>query len=169
MSHRMRGASANPADLFYIGTMFYYSKDFPTGDTLLSEYIVAFPDTLQGYYWRGLMKLGIDTAGTQGLAVADFEKTIQLAEADKVRFKNQGAQAAQILAIYYNNVKSDRAGAAALAKKGLEFDPENATLKMLSDKLSGSSKPAAPAKADAKPKTTADSTKPKAKGKATKK
>lgn len=162
MSHRLRSANANPADLFYIGTLFYYSEDFVKSDSVLSAYVTAFPDTLQGYYWRALSRSRIDSSMTQGLAIPDFEKTVQLAEADKARFKNQGAQAAQMLAIYYNNIKNDRQGALAMASKGLEFDPENAPLKNLKDKLSGSSRPPAP-KQDAKPKNSTASARPKGK------
>lgn len=163
MSARLRGPQANPADLFYIGTLYYYSGNYPTGDSVLSAYVTAFPDTLQGYYWRGLIRLRIDTSGKEGLAVPDFEKTVQLADADKARFKNQGAQAAQILAIFYNNVKGDRAGALAMANKGLEFDPADAGLLNLQKALSGG-KATTPPKTPAKP--AADSTKPKPKGKA---
>ncbi len=164
MSARMRGPQANPADLFYIGTLYYYSNNFPTGDSVLSAYVSAFPDTLQGYYWRGLVRSRIDTAMAQGLAVPDFEKTVQLAEADKVRFKSQGAQAAYILAVYYNNIKADRAAALAITNKGLEFDPTDAGLLKLKSAFSGGKTTATPPKTPTKP--AADTSKPKPKGKA---
>lgn len=164
MSARVRGPQANPADLFYIGTLYYYSGNYPTGDSVLSAYVTAFPDTLQGYYWRGLTRLRMDTSGKEGLSISDFEKTVQLAEADKVRFKSQGAQAAYILAVFYNNVKSDRAGALAMANKGLEFDPADEGLQKLQKALSGGKASAAPPKTTGKP--AADSTKPRPKGKA---
>lgn len=161
----VRGTPANAAEQFYVGTLFYYGENFPKSDTILTAYIAANPDSVQGYYWRGLSRSRIDTAMTEGLAVADFEKTIQLAEADKVRFKNQAVQAAQVLTIYYYNNKKDKAAASAMAKKGLEFDPTNASLLDLDSKLSGTAKPAAPAKTETKTKTTTDSTKTKTKTK----
>lgn len=169
MSHRLRGEKANPADLFYIGTLYYYSNDFPKADSILSVYNTSFADTLQGYYWRGLVRSRIDSSMSQGLAIPDFEKTLQLAEADKERFKGQAAQSAQMLAIYNNNVKSDRAAALAAVNKGLEFDPANTGLGELKAKLTGTAKPAGPstpAKPDTKTKTTApDGTKTKTKTK----
>ena len=158
-SHQMRAEKANPADLFYMGTLLYYSDNFATADSVLSVYVTAFPDTLQGYYWRGLTRSRIDTTMAQGLAIPDFEKTMQLAEADKVRFKSQAVQSAQVLAIYYNNIKTDRAAAQAIIVKGLEFDPTNEALLKLQQQLSGKPKttttpPKTPAKTEAKPKTT---------------
>lgn len=158
MSHRLReGTTANPADLFYIGTLFYYADQFPTSDSVMSAYITSFPDTLQGYYWRGLVRSRIDTSMTQGLAVPDFEKTLQLGEADKVRFKSQAAQSAYVLAAYHVNAKRDRAAALEMIKKGLEFDPENAALLRLNEQLTP--KQTQPAKPAAKPKTTSAGTK----------
>ena len=136
-SHELRAGQANPADLFYIGTRFYYGNDFPTADTVFSTFITAFPDSVDGYYWRALTRSQLDSGMAQGLAVADFEKLMSLAETSKERFKDQAAQAATTLAIYYNNVKKDRSAAQAAVAKGLEFDPANQTLQNLSKQLGG--------------------------------
>jgi Flp pilus assembly protein TadD len=141
-SHQLRSPSANPADLYYIGTRFYYGNNYAKADSIFSEFITAFPDTVDGYYWRALSRSQLDSAMSQGLAVPDFEKTISLAETDKARFKDQAAQAAQMLALYYNNVKKDRPAAQAIVAKGLEFDPGNSTLQNLYKQLGGN-KPAA--------------------------
>lgn len=162
-SYALRTSPPSAAEQFYTGTIFYYGENYPKSDSVLSAYITSFPDSLQGYYWRGLDRLKIDTAGKGASAVPDFEKTMQLAEADKVRFKSQAAQAAYILAAYYNNVKGDRAGAIAIANKGLEFDPADASLLSITKALSPN-KTTTPPKTPAKP--AADSTKPKPKGKA---
>jgi hypothetical protein len=153
-SHNLRAASANPADLFYIGTLFYYDNNFAKSDSLLSVYITSFPDTVQGYYWRALSRSQIDTGMKQGLAVPDFEKTVQLGETNKERFKSQAVQAAQMLALYYNNVKKDRPAAQAIVGKGLEFDPTNTTLQDLQKRLAGSA-PKTPGKAS-EPKASAN-------------
>jgi tetratricopeptide (TPR) repeat protein len=157
-SHRLRQPNSNPADLYYIGTRYYYGNDFPKADTVLSEYIAALPDSVDGYYWRGLTRSKIDTSMTAGLAAPDFEKVVQLAESNKERFKSQAAQSALLLAIYYNNVKKDRTAAVEMAKKGLEFDPTNTSLQGLVGQLSGGTKTSTPAAA------TDSKTKPKGKG-----
>jgi hypothetical protein len=164
-SHQLR-TNAKPADLFYIGTRFYYGNNFPKADSIFTGYITAFPDSVDGYYWRALSRAQMDSGMRQGLAVTDLEKTIQLGESNKPRFKDQAVQAAQMLVLYYNNVKKDRAAAAAVVTKGLEFDPANATLGDLQRRLSGAQKPSAPAKTETKTKTTmADGTEVKTKTK----
>lgn len=165
-SHLLR-TNANPADLFYIGTRYYYGNNFGRADTVFSGYITAFPDSVDGYYWRALTRAQMDSGMKQGLAVADLEKTVMLGDGNKARFKDQAVQASQMLILYYNNVKKDRAAALAAATKGLEFDPTNATLSDLQKRLSGGSqKPAAPSKTESKTKTTmADGTEVKTKTK----
>jgi tetratricopeptide (TPR) repeat protein len=138
-SHQLR-TNANPADLFYIGTRYYYGNNFQKADTVFTQFVTALPDSVDGYYWRALTRSQIDTNMAQGLAVADFEKTIQLGEGNKERFKAQAAQAAQMLALYYNNVKKDRPAAQAAIAKGLEFDPGNPTLIDLGNRLKGGTK-----------------------------
>jgi tetratricopeptide (TPR) repeat protein len=155
---QLRGDQAKPADLFYVGTVFFYGNDFAKADSVLSAYITAFPDSVQGYYWRGLARSRIDTSMTAGTAIPDFEKTLQLAEAEKERFKSQGAQSAQMLAIYYNNIKGDRPAAQAVIVKGLEFDPTNTYLLTLQKQLQGTPKqtpqPKTPGKTETKTKST---------------
>ena len=164
----MRADKANPADLFYVGTLLYRAENFPTGDSVLTIYVNAFPDTLQGYYWRGLTRLRIDTSMTIGAFAPDFEKTIQLAANDTARFKSQSSQAARTLAIYYYNVKKDKAAAQAIVAKGLHNDATNEDLLKLSEQLKGTSKPTTPPKTETKTKTktvAADGTKTKTKTK----
>jgi hypothetical protein len=80
----------------------------------------------------------------QGLAMSSYEKTLEVASRDKVRFKSQGVRAATSLAIYSFNIKNDKAAAIAYADRGLEFDPTNANL--LNVKNVANAKPAAPSK-----------------------
>ena len=136
-SHELRSPQSNPADLFYIGTRFYYGDNFTKADTVFSGFITAFPDSVDGYYWRALTRSQMDSGMRGGLAVPDFEKMISLAETSKERFKDQATQAAISLALYYNNVKKDRPAAQAIIVKGLEFDPANTTLLDLSKRLGG--------------------------------
>lgn len=163
-SHQLRMPQANPADLFYIGTRYYYGDNFAKADTVFSDFVTAFPDSVDGYYWRALTRSRIDTNMAQGLAVPDFEKTVQLGANNKERFKSQAAQAAQLLALYYNNIKKDKPAAQAIVAKGLEFDPTNTTLLDLSRRLSGSGAPKTPGKAsDPKAGATTGTTSSKAK------
>ena len=89
LSFKIRGANANPAELFQIGLNYYLGGNYQKADTLFKGYATAFPDSIYGYYWTALALSRIDTTMEQGLVVPDFEKSIQIADNDKVRYKSR--------------------------------------------------------------------------------
>ncbi|HYH16579.1 MAG TPA: tetratricopeptide repeat protein [Flavisolibacter sp.] len=119
--------SPNPASLFQVGLPYYQGGAYAKADSAFTAYATALPDSIYGHYWSGLSRAQIDTSLEQGLAVPAFEKALQIAATDKVRFKSQGIQAAGYLAGYYNNIKKDKEAAISYLEKGLEFDPNNTT------------------------------------------
>ncbi|HEU4634292.1 MAG TPA: hypothetical protein VFS22_09920, partial [Flavisolibacter sp.] len=123
---------------------FYFGGAFQKADSTAKAYSALAPDSIYGYYWSALALSAIDTSGEQGLAVPSYEKTLEIAEKDKDRFKSQGVRAATTLAIYSFNVKNDKEAALAYADRGLVFDPTNANL--LNVKNVAGAKQQAPAK-----------------------
>lgn len=128
ISYELRGDRANKAELFQIGLPYYLGGNYQKADSLFSAYAAALPDSIYGYYWAARAKGVIDSTMERGLAIPDYEKSLQIAETDKVRFKSQGLSSASTLAAYYNNIKKDRESAIKYLQKGLEFDPGNAQL-----------------------------------------
>ncbi|MFL5787102.1 MAG: tetratricopeptide repeat protein [Flavisolibacter sp.] len=128
VSYKLRGSNANPAELFQIGLNSYLGGNYQRADSLFKAYASAFPDSIYGHYWSALALSRIDTTMEQGLVVPEFEKSLVIADKDKIRYKGQGLQAASTLAAYYNNIKKNRDSAIVYLKKGLEFDPTNASL-----------------------------------------
>lgn len=156
----------NPASLFQVGLPYYQGGAYAKADSAFSAYATALPDSIYGHYWSALARAQIDTSLEQGLAVPAFEKALQIAETDKVRYKSQGVQAAGYLAGYYNNIKKDRDTAISYLQKGLEFDPNNTTFQNSIKVLQGASKKPTPAKSTPPSKT---GTKPASSPSATKK
>lgn len=140
LSFKLRGDKANPAELFQIGLPYYQGRDFVRADSAFNAYATALPDSIYGWYWSALAKAQQDTTMEQGLAVPAYQKTLEVAEKDKVRFKSQGVAAAGYLAGYYNNIKKDKETAVTYLKKGLEFDPTNAALQNAVKALSAPTK-----------------------------
>ncbi|HEV7621612.1 MAG TPA: tetratricopeptide repeat protein [Flavisolibacter sp.] len=129
ISYQLRGANASPTELIsYITVPFYLGGAYQKADSVAKVYSTIAPDSIYGYYWSALALSRIDTTMEQGLAVPAFEKSLQIAETDKVRYKSQGLQAASTLAAYYNNIKKDKESAIKYLQKGLAFDPGNANL-----------------------------------------
>ncbi|HZF65394.1 MAG TPA: tetratricopeptide repeat protein [Chitinophagaceae bacterium] len=128
LSYQLRGDKANPAELFQIGLPFYQGRNFKRADSVFSAYATAMPDSIYGHYWTALARAQMDTTMEQGLAVSAYQKTLEVAEKDPVRFRSQGVASAGYLAGYHNNIKKDKETAIEYLKKGLEFDPTNTAL-----------------------------------------
>ena len=149
---------------------YFFGGAYQKADSAAKAYIAIAPDSIWGHYWSALALAAIDTTMEQGLAMPAYQKVLDIAATDKVRFKSQGVRAAQTLAIYRFNIKNDKAAAAGFVQKGLEFDPGNANLKNIEGVLNA--KPAAPAKnnssgssgSSTKEKTKTPTTKVKKKG-----
>jgi len=145
MIYNMRGANANPADLFYIGRPFYTGGAYLKADSIFKVYSQAFPDSIYGYYYSARALALSDSGNVKGIAIPAYEKLLEVAERDRVRHKDIGIGAAGYLLTYYNNNKADRAAALKYAERGLAFDPAHPNLlnaqKQLSTPVKGNSAP----------------------------
>jgi len=65
--------------------------------------------------------------------VRSYQKTLDIAFNDKIRYKSQGTQSALLLLGYFNNIKSSRDSAQMYLTKGLEIDSTNAQLKSIKE------------------------------------
>ena len=59
----------------------------------------------------------------------NYQKTLDIALLDKIKYKSMGTEAALILAGYYNNIKKSRDTAEAYVDTGLSIDSTHAQLK----------------------------------------
>jgi Tfp pilus assembly protein PilF len=154
---------ANPTqtDLYNWGMANYQAANYAAADSIFCGlYQTKFPDQIYGYLWCARAKQAMDTAMTQGIAVAPYEKLAEMGtKLDSVKFKAQVINAYMYLAQYYNDAKKDAKTALSYVDKILAIDPANqfalAAKPALQKVLS---KPASPAPA---PKRTgATGTKP---------
>jgi hypothetical protein len=67
--------------------------------------------------------------------VKEYQTTLQLAQNNKDKFKNQAVESSKLLAGYYNNIKQNRDSAISYLQKGLDFDPTNPSILELIDYL----------------------------------
>jgi tetratricopeptide (TPR) repeat protein len=126
-------------DLFNAGLALYQGAVYPRADSVFRVYIVAYPDSIYGYYWDALTNLAMDTTYSQEPYVSNivggFKKTLELGITDKEKYKSQAIRASQFLAAIYNNTKKDKDSAIYFIDRGLEFDASNAALLGLKQKL----------------------------------
>jgi tetratricopeptide (TPR) repeat protein len=125
--------SPNPAGLFNIALAYQQAGELPKADSLYSVYNTAFPDSIFGYLRRGRIAFTIDSTMTQEPYVTNllqnYQKTLDIALTDKIRYKTMGTEAALVLAGYYNNVRKSRDTAEAYVNTGLSIDSSHAQLK----------------------------------------
>lgn len=125
----------NPALMFPIGLAYYQGNAFQRADSAFQAYSAAFPDSVYGYLWSARSLARIDTAGTQGLAIGQYEKLLEIASKDVVKNKSHGMEAAANLTSYHVNVKGDKEKGIYYLTRALEFDPTNENFKINLEKL----------------------------------
>ena len=129
----------NPAVFVNIGILYSQAGELNKADSLFATYNIAFPDSIYGYDWRGRVNFTMDTTMTVepyiSNLVQSYQKMLDIATTDKIRFKSQGIRAALTLAGYYNNIKRDVTSAINIVQKGLEFDSTNVNLKKTREDL----------------------------------
>ncbi|HVG14999.1 MAG TPA: hypothetical protein VM935_08560, partial [Chitinophagaceae bacterium] len=141
---------------------YYQGRSFARADSVFTAYSTALPDSIYGYYWSALSRAQQDTTLENGLAVSAYQKALEIAEKDKVRLKSQGVASSLYLAGYTNNIKKDKEGAIAYLKRGLEFDPANASLQNTLNILQKAPAPAQRSTTPPKTKTSTSSNSAKA-------
>ena len=127
----------NVGGLFNLGLNYYQAGNFTKADSLFTAYNMVFPDSIYGYFWRGRTNYALDTTMMvepyASTMVRNYQKTLDIAFNDKIRYKSQGTQSALLLLGYFNNIKSSRDSAQMYLTKGLEIDSTNAQLKSIKE------------------------------------
>jgi tetratricopeptide (TPR) repeat protein len=112
-------------DLYNAGFENFKATQYRRADSIFTVYKTNYPTEVYGYYWSFRSLSVIDSTMEQGLAIADCEKFISIAEAEKAKNKSTLITAYGYLASYSANIKKDLAGAAAFLDKIIEIDPNN--------------------------------------------
>ncbi|MFT3702770.1 MAG: tetratricopeptide repeat protein [Agriterribacter sp.] len=113
-------------DLFYAGWENFYGQVYTTADSVAGLYKAKYPDDMQGYYLGFRVKWAVDSTMEKGLPLDDAKKFIELAEVDKVKYKQSLLLAYGYMAGYNANILKDYATAITYLDKIIEVDPGNA-------------------------------------------
>lgn len=151
--------SPNPGGLGTLGYLYAQAGEYKMADSLFSVYNLNFPDSILGFYWRGRINYTLDTTMTVlpyfTNMVENYQKTLDIAMKDKIRFRTHGMAASKALVAYFANIRNSRDTALLYVYKGLEIDSTDAPLKDAKQKLekTSNSKPdqKPPAKTTGKP------------------
>jgi hypothetical protein len=154
------GSSTSPNEL--IGGVvipYYQGKAYQKSDSIAKMYIGLAPDSIYGYIWSARSLGMMDTTMENGLAVDAYNRYLDAASKDKIRYKSNGIEAAGYLAGYYNNIKKDKTNAIAYLKRGLEFDPTNASFQKNIEILSRTQGNTTPTRTQTQTSTSSNSAK----------
>lgn len=115
----------NNLDLYNWGLAHYAAAEYQQADDVFGKYTDKYPDQVYGFYWRAKSRAQIDTTMEQGLAIEDYKKVAEIAEADKEKNKSLLIQAYGYLGAYEANVSKDYQAALGWFEKILVVQPEN--------------------------------------------
>jgi tetratricopeptide (TPR) repeat protein len=127
----------NPSKFDLNTTAFNYYKggDYQKSIVAFTASANKFTDDPYAYNMIGKASWAIDTTMEQGLANAAFEKTIQLAMVDTVKYKPQLMTAYKYFVAYFANIKKDKDMALSYVEKALALDPNDAEAKMYKEAI----------------------------------
>jgi tetratricopeptide (TPR) repeat protein len=114
-------------DLYNAGYNYYMGGNYKGADSIFSLYCSKYPTELLGCYMAARSEAYIDSTGALGLAKANYEKVIAIADTatNKADMKSAQIAAYNYMVAYYYNTKNDRATALSFVDKILAIDPTN--------------------------------------------
>ncbi len=126
--NKVLSVKTNPGkiDFYNAGYNYFRTGNYETAIPVFNAYSQKYPDDAFGYYMSAKSKWGIDTLMVQGLANADFEKTISVGVVDSVKYKPQLTGSYKYFVAYYANIKKDIPTAVTYCDKILFLDPTDA-------------------------------------------
>jgi tetratricopeptide (TPR) repeat protein len=137
-------------DYYNVGINYYYgavsAKPIDTvllnkADSAFAKVIEVKPDLGTGYYWRGQSNFAKDQQAQAGVAKPYYDKYIEMSEGDPARNRNPLINAYTYEVLYYY-FKEDTANVKVYADKLSAIDPNNITVKQITENLSAREKQA---------------------------
>lgn len=111
-------------DLYYYGQALELNNDYKTADSVYAVITTNNPTYAYAYLWRGRVNANLDPESTQGLAKPHYEQFINIASADKEKYKKDLIVANSYLGYYYY-LKKDKANAVKYWQEVKTLDPTN--------------------------------------------
>lgn len=126
------GAKMTSNDYNYLGRGYYGLSNYVAADSAFMKVTELNPTLVLGYVWRGKCNVQMDQNNKEGKARPYHEKVVELASADKVKYKKDLVEAYGNLALFHYNSATPNLGCAkAYANAVIELDPENAGAKQI--------------------------------------
>jgi tetratricopeptide (TPR) repeat protein len=144
----------NQTELYNYGMAHYQAGNYDSSMNIFCNvYQSKYPNEIFGYLWCARSAEAKDTTWQSGIAVAPYEKLIEMAiTLDSTKYKSQAVNGLFKLTTYANDVKKDAKAALAYVNRILQIDPANQYAPNIKNVLEKAiNKP--PQKQEPKPKT----------------
>ncbi len=122
-------------DLYALGKLYYADSLYKQADSTFKIIAEMKPDFIYAHLERGRANAAMDPETKEGLAKPHYEKVVELALKDSVKYRSQLKEAYNYLAYYYYNAVEDYPKSKEYYQKILAIDPENKTAKQMVEYL----------------------------------
>lgn len=121
-------------DYFLQGRAYYFAQEYSKADSAFVKVSQIQPNSHFSYLWRGRIFVNVDTKLETDSAKNCYEKCIELAIVDSVKYKKDLVESYSYLGYYFLQ-KDNNVSAKSYYTKVLELDPENKDAKTVINSL----------------------------------
>jgi len=90
-------------DLMQVGRAYYNGEKYQTADSVFNDVIKRSPDYVPAYLWIARIYTKLDPDYKTGIARPKFEKLVQVAKADSLKYDSEMAEAFGYLGYYFSS------------------------------------------------------------------
>lgn len=125
ISKKIAMGKANPMDYMNLGKIYYQTKQYGKADTTFTKLIQIDSTNVQAYIWLANTYASMDPDSKLGLAKPKYEKVVEKASGDSVKYTKELLDSYSYLGSYYLLTKPDFDEAAVYYEKMAVLDPNN--------------------------------------------
>jgi tetratricopeptide (TPR) repeat protein len=113
LNDKVKANAAGPGDYYYLGKYYYSTADYPKSDSAFQTLLGLDPAKVKPYEmlalsWQGYARLNIDSTFQTGFAKPVYEKLIEKAKTDSVKYYKYLVDGYSYMGTYYWLNKTDK-------------------------------------------------------------
>jgi tetratricopeptide (TPR) repeat protein len=126
LNFKIQSGRATASDYISLGKLYYQTKQYEKADSVFTKLTKVEPNNVQAYLWIANTAFNLDPESKLGTAKPKYEKVIEKALSDSVKYAPELFNAYSFLGSYYLfGPKQDLTNAIKYYQKILKLDPKN--------------------------------------------
>jgi len=123
---KIENGKATASDYLSLGKLYYQTKQYGKADSTFTKLTKVEPNNVQAYLWIANTAFNLDPDSKLGIAKPKYEKVVEKASSDSVKYAQELFNAYSFLGSYYLfGPKQDLNNAIKYNQKILKLDPKN--------------------------------------------